>query len=75
MKKFIKGKEILFILSSYLRHIEVLLMASYCKNFIGFPLIIPDNPSFYRNNHNEIKHEMTLSGERGGAASIHIILC
>ena len=57
MKKFIKDTEILFILSSYLRHIEVLLMTSYCKKFIGFPSIIPENLSFYRNKLNEIKRE------------------
>ena len=50
-------------------------MASYCKNFIGFPSIIPENPSFYRNKHNEIKREMTSSGETGRAASKYIILC
>ena len=50
-------------------------MTSYCKKFIGFPPIILENPSFYRNKHKEIKREMTSSGETGGAASIHIILC
>ena len=75
MKKFIKDTEILFILSSYLSHIEVTLRTSYCKKFIGFTSIIPENPSFYRNKHNEIKCEMTSSGETGGAASMHIILC
>ena len=74
MKKFIKDTEILFILSSYLGHIKVLLMASYCKKNIGFPSISPENPSFNRNK-NQIKREMTSSGETGGAASIHIILC
>ena len=54
---------------------EVLLMTSYRKKIIGFPLIIPENPLFYRNKHNEIKREMTSSGETGGAASIDIILC
>ena len=75
MKKFIKDIEILYIFSSYLRHKEVLLMTSYCKKFIGFPSIIPENPSFYRKKHNEIKRKMTSSGETGGAADIHIILC
>ena len=74
MKKYIKDTEILFILSSYLRHMEVLLITSYCKNGIGFHLIISENPSFYRNKNNEIKREMTSSGEAGGAASIPIIL-
>ena len=75
MKKFIKCTEIIFIFSVYLRHIDVLLMASYCKNFIGFPLISPENISLYRNKHNDLEREMTSSTETGGAADIHIILC
>ena len=43
-------------------------------SYILFPSIIMENPSFYRNKHNEIKLEMTSSGETGGAASVHIIL-
>ena len=75
MKKFLSETEILLILSSYLHHIEVLLMTSYRKIFIGFPSITPENPSFKRNKHNDLKREMTSSTETGGAASIHIILC
>ena len=75
MKKFIEDTEILLFFSSYLRHKEVGFMTPYCKNVIGFPMIILENPSIYRNKHNEIKREMTSSGETGGAASMHIILC
>ena len=74
MKKFTKDTEILFILCSYLRHKKVLLMRSYCKKIIGFPSIVPENPSFYRNKHNKIKRVLTSSGEIGGAASIHSII-
>ena len=39
-------------------------MASYCKIFNGFLSIIPENPSFYRNKHNDIKREMRSSREQ-----------
>ena len=77
MKKFIKDTEILNMFSLYLSHIDVFLMTSYCKNFIGFPSIISENLSFYRNKHNDLKREMTSSRETGGAVDLHkiIILC
>ena len=51
-------------------------MTSYCKKFIGFPLIIPENHSFYQNKYNGLKREIIMScRETGGAAVIHIILC
>ena len=72
MKKIIKDTEILYIFSLYLGHIDVLSMASYCKKFIGFPSIIMENRSIYRNKHNGLKREMTSSRETGGAAGIHV---
>ena len=59
MKIFIKDTEILEIFALYLCHIDVLIMTTYCKSFIGLPLIITGKNSFYRNKHNDLKREIT----------------
>ena len=58
----------------YLCHINVLIMTSYCENFVGFPLINTEKLLFYRNKHNNLKREMTSKREIGGAAGIYITL-
>ena len=55
-------------------------MTSYCKRFIGFPLIITKNQESsillkQAQWRNDLKREMPSSRETGGAAGIHIILC
>ena len=73
MKKFIKNIEILNTFSLYLHHIDLLIMASYCKIFIGFPLIVTENLPFYQNKHGNPEREMTSLRETGGAVVNHII--
>ena len=74
MKKLMEDTEILDIFSWCVHRIDVLKMISYCKSFIGFPLKVTKNLSFYRNKHNDLKREMTSSRETGGAADIHKVL-
>ena len=75
MRIFIKDTEILEIFVLYLCNIDVLIMTSYCKSFVGFPLIITEKLKFYRNKHNDLKREMMSKREIGGAGGIHITLC
>ena len=44
MKIFVKDTYILEITALYLCHIDVLIMTSYCKSLIGFPLILTEKP-------------------------------
>ena len=54
MKKFIKDTEMLNIFSLYLHHKDVIIMTSFCKIFIGIPLIVTENLSIYQNKHGDI---------------------
>ena len=55
-----------------IHHKDVLIMTSYCKIFIGFPLIATENLPFYQNKHGYILLEMTSLRETGGAVVMHI---